>query len=400
MAVQRVDLIDRLKDKTYLFNNHRICGRHFEKNMIGEGKRNLLKKNAIPSIFVSNEGLSKTRGIYRVDSKSPTDERVNKASVSSDLNNAPTPQSSASPIVYSFGSNSQSTQTVSPLYNTVSLQTPQQLLPRKNKLTKDTEDLRLEIEKLKRENRVLIAKNKNLLFRLSDIPNEITLEDYQQLTYKFCPYKEVAEFINVQIAQINKTPKGRRYSAEFKHKCLSMYFAGPKLYKSILSKLFCLPSAQTLQNLLKGLDICVGLDNPNIFETLKIKTKNFSEQDKLCVLCVDEMNIKANIFYDRGKDTVIGLEDCGNSEKVFKPAKTATVLMLRGIRSNWKQPLSYFFYNTTCPGAALKKIIFDAIQKLKEIGLIVSVVISDMGSNNIQLKNLLQITPEHPYFFC
>lgn len=72
--------------------------------------------------------------------------------------------------------------------------------------------------------------------------------------------------------------------------------------------------------------------------------------------------------------------------------------MIRGIFSNWKQPLGYFFYNSTCPGSQLKDIILDSIQKLKNIGLNVIVVISDMGSNNIRLKNVLQITPQKPYF--
>jgi hypothetical protein len=37
------------------------------------------------------------------------------------------------------------------------------------------------------------------------------------------------------------------------------------------------------------------------------------------MLCVDEMSIKANMFYN------IGLEDVG-SKKAFKPAMNATVL--------------------------------------------------------------------------
>jgi hypothetical protein len=42
-----------------------------------------------------------------------------------------------------------------------------------------------------------------------------------QLTLKFCPSQELATFINTQISQIEKHPKGRRYSLEFKNECLN-----------------------------------------------------------------------------------------------------------------------------------------------------------------------------------
>lgn len=234
--------------------------------------------------------------------------------------------------------------------------------------------------------------------RLENVSGEITLEHYKSLTYQFCPSTELANFINVQISQVQKSPRGRRYSNEFKHTCLSIYFSGPKMYKNVLVKLFCLPGPQTLQKLLQVTDVSPGLENPNVFSILKLKVDSLKDEDKYCVLCVDEMNIKSNLFYNSSQDNVIGLEDRGIGERIFKPARTATVLMVRGIFSKWKQPLCYFFYNTTCPGMTLKEIIFHAVNKLREIGLFVIVIISDMGANNIQLKNLLSVTPETPYF--
>lgn len=57
----------------------------------------------------------------------------------------------------------------------------------------------------------------------------ITLADYKQLT--FCPSKGVADFINVQVSQLQNNPRDRRYSNQFKDYCLSLYFSGPKLHK-------------------------------------------------------------------------------------------------------------------------------------------------------------------------
>jgi hypothetical protein len=75
-----------------------------------------------------------------------------------------------------------------------------------------------------------------------DAVNNISLEQYMSLTYKFCPTQELANFINTQISQVQKKAKGRRYSLEFKNECLAMYFTGPKLYKKKLRVQFCLPS--------------------------------------------------------------------------------------------------------------------------------------------------------------
>jgi hypothetical protein len=75
-----------------------------------------------------------------------------------------------------------------------------------------------------------------------DAVNNISLEQYMSLTYKFCPTQELANFINTQISQVQKKAKGRRYSLEFKNECLAMYFRGPKLYKKKLRVQFCLPS--------------------------------------------------------------------------------------------------------------------------------------------------------------
>lgn len=41
----------------------------------------------------------------------------------------------------------------------------------------------------------------------------------------------------------------------------------------------------------------------------------------------------------------------------------------------------------------------DIISRLKEIGLNVCALVSDMGSNNIQLANFLGVTPERPIKF-
>jgi hypothetical protein len=158
---------------------------------------------------------------------------------------------------------------------------------------------------------------------------------------------------------------------------------------------FCLPGCRVLLKFIQHIQLLPGL-NEVVFNTLKLKLDTFQQEDKLCMLCVDEMSIKANMFYI-GLDSVIGLDDVG-SKKAFKPAVNATVLMVRGLHGNWKQPLAYHFVNSTCPGNMLKGIVVETILHLNAIGLKVCVVVCDLRSNNIQMARLLNVTAEQPFF--
>lgn len=39
------------------------------------------------------------------------------------------------------------------------------------------------------------------------------------------------------------------------------------------------------------------------------------DQEKHCVLCIDEMSIKSNLFYGTGRDEIIGFENTGRKKK-------------------------------------------------------------------------------------
>lgn len=88
----------------------------------------------------------------------------------------------------------------------------------------------------------------------------------------------------------------------------------------------------------------------------------------------------------------------GNGNK-FLPAQSVMVLMARGIYSNFKQPLGFYFTNTTCKGATLQKIVEDCILKLEtETGAKVKAIISDQGSNFVELAKNLNVYVDKPYF--
>lgn len=50
---------------------------------------------------------------------------------------------------------------------------------------------------LKKENEILEAKLKN-------VAETVTLEQYQGLTFKFCPNEEIANFINAHVSELQK----------------------------------------------------------------------------------------------------------------------------------------------------------------------------------------------------
>ena len=114
---------------------------------------------------------------------------------------------------------------------------------------------------------------------------------------------------------------------------------------------------------------------------------------------MDEMSLKSNLHYDIRSDRIIGYEDFGvQNDDRDKMATSALVFMVRGIARNWKQPITYYFTASTCKANQIHNLLLDCLNNLHDIGLTVKGVISDQGSNFLQLSNTLGITPEKPYF--
>lgn len=101
--------------------------------------------------------------------------------------------------------------------------------PRKVKLRNMNKNLQTEINELKRQNNELKQQNWELKKQLEH--SYVTLDQLQILVSKIWPSIELAEFINVQIKQAHNSPKGRRYTNEFKNKCLSIFFLDLKYIK-------------------------------------------------------------------------------------------------------------------------------------------------------------------------
>ena len=86
------------------------------------------------------------------------------------------------------------------------------------------------------------------------------------------------------------------------------------------------------------------------------------ESDKYCSICVDEMSLKCNVYYDYGYDLVIGFEDDGILRS-SSPANYVTVIMARGKEESWKQPLGYIFTSSCINAQNLKTHLDNFIHK-------------------------------------
>ena len=77
---------------------------------------------------------------------------------------------------------------------------------------------------------------------------------------------------------------------------VSLYHASGKTYR-ILSKLFILPTKSSLRRYISRMPAGTGISQ-SALKIIKKKVDSMNELQKLCTLCMDEMSLKTNLFYD------------------------------------------------------------------------------------------------------
>jgi hypothetical protein len=205
------------------------------------------------------------------------------------------------------------------------------------------------------------------------------------------------QFVTLQLLMAQRHPKGRRYTDADKLQALALYNSGPKAYKH-LANIFLLPSKVSLSNWLRNMKCSPGFHKES-FNGLSERLKYMSNRDKNCTLLIDEISIKSNLQYDRHNDIIIGYEDYGHyCPRSCTKAKSALVFMLRGIASNWSQPLGFVFTASACKADIIKCMLLDCLDKCVTAGAIVKAIISDQGPNFQQLVNRLGVSVEAPFF--
>ena len=54
-----------------------------------------------------------------------------------------------------------------------------------------------------------------------------------------------------------------------------------------------------------------------------------NEQEKICTLCMDEISLKTNLFYDIPGDKIVGLEDFGRRSVPYKQSGNISTCVSR-----------------------------------------------------------------------
>lgn len=238
-----------------------------------------------------------------------------------------------------------------------------------------------------------VTQEKDRLQEIMAAP--VTLDHFKRMCEQFFTNKSTCNFVISQAELSSKSRKGRRYSKETKQFALMLHFFGPKVYR-FLRKTWCLPTERTLQRITENWEIGVGFSD-FVFKVLSLKGQTMTDKSKECVLCADEMSLKAFLYYNYSKDKIVGFHE-EDTHKKFEVAKNVLVLMIRGLHDSWKQPLAYFFVSTSCTGSSLKNVIFNSIHKLSLISFNVKAVISDLGTNFKMFADTVGVTPDKPYF--
>jgi hypothetical protein len=112
-------------------------------------------------------------------------------------------------------------------------------------------------------------------------------------------------------------------------------------------------SQRTLTNLLQGVSFQSGI-NDHLFKDIDHCVQK--DEDRLCALLFDEMDIKECLYCDIGSDRIIGFEDLGdNCGEQF--ANKVLVFMLQGLYKTWKQPIAYYYYYFSHNGCKTEELL-------------------------------------------
>jgi hypothetical protein len=214
-----------------------------------------------------------------------------------------------------------------------------------------------------------------------------------QKLFKDMPMSTV-NFLVSQLRNARREPRGRRWTIEEKVVALALMKRSPKCFR-FLSKIVTMPSQRTLTNLLQGVSFQSGI-NDHIFKHIgDCVQKN---EDRLCALLFDEMDIKECLYYDIGSDRIIGFENLGdNCGEQF--ANKVLVFMLQGLHKTWKQPIAYYFSHNGCKAEELLVCLKEVLTATLNVSkLDVVTTICDMGSSNVKALKIFKSTLQEPFF--
>lgn len=176
--------------------------------------------------------------------------------------------------------------------------------------------------------------------------------------------------------------KGNRWSNSMIEKGIRLKFVCGQTGYGEIQKLVPLPSSRTLSKREENLKFSSGILH-EVINFLSIKVDAMSEDERECILAIDEVSIESGLDFDQSNNVIIG--------KVTFPIKSnhqasnGLVFLIAGVKSRWKQVVCYHLTTALDNdeyGTAMKKEIEEHIVKLEGIKLRVCSIVCDMGPLN------------------
>lgn len=217
---------------------------------------------------------------------------------------------------------------------------------------------------------------------------QISKKEFQQSCDLYLDNK----FSNLVKFHLNMSNKvgGNRYSRDFKTLVLSLYFSSPRSYK-FLEKLLHLPSRAT--TIRTQIPMKTGI-NTVFLEYFKAKVRKMSATEKICSVYFDHIKLSKNLHYCINNDFLYGLHDIDQFIG-SEPAGYATLLMVKGLYSDWQQPISFAYLAEKTFYTELKAWLFKIIALLFNIGLNVKAFVMNLGTEFLQFP---EVSIAEPYF--
>ena len=198
--------------------------------------------------------------------------------------------------------------------------------------------------------------------------------------------KNLDHFLNVdQIQYLQRVSSTNPYkwsNQTVRHALQVKCAVGNKGYEFLRGAAYPLPSSRTLSRRIESCKFAQGIQY-DIIEWLSIKLKTSTNESKMCVLSLDEMQLRPHVEYDKGLKRYVGFvskEFCNSEEPAI--ATHALVFIVRGLTVHWKQVIAYVLTENSTKPDKLWDFVRNLIVCLYSHGILVKCVTSDMGSNN------------------
>ena len=201
--------------------------------------------------------------------------------------------------------------------------------------------------------------------------------------------------MSTSLRNAQRNQHGRRFSEAAKTLASKLYYRNPASYKNFLDLGF--PSIVTLNRFNQDKVSRTGWSAP-VEKYLKHQAELLSDLDKLSVLAFDETELKPCYTYNGTLDSVDGFVDLGHLGREGKEAKKVLVFILRGLKSKYKQAVSYYLTDGSLDSLKLKKIIEFNIRKCTEVGFSIVAILSDGDAKNRKAAKDFGSTIDDPSF--